>query len=133
MDEDVFDDSLDESSVGDASDEQLLTPVLEDSSRHAPPQRGSSRDERMNAAMADENVTRPGIVWVRASDLLSTGTGRIAGRGIDLEAGLSRRMRQSPAIARRAIRERAERLPPLTEFGRSTGSPPLFWYRLLRR
>lgn len=133
MDEDVFDDSLDKSSVGDASDEQLLTPVFEDSPRHAPPQRVSSRNARVSAAVADENVTRPGIVWVRASDLLSTGTGCIVGRGIDLEAGLSRRVRQSPTIARRAIRERAERLPPLTEFGRSTGCPPLFWYRLLRR
>ncbi|WP_159599075.1 hypothetical protein [Agromyces humi] len=62
---------------------------------------------------------RPGIVWVRASDLLSSGTGRIAGRGLDLEADLARRLRRAPATTRRAIRERAAKLPPLSEFGRS--------------
>lgn len=133
MDEDEFDESLDKASVGDVSDEQRSEPVLEDGSRHSALRRASSGDSRMSAATAENRDPRPEIVWIRASDLLSTGTGRIAGRGIDLEADLSRRMRRSPAIARRAIRERADRLPPLTEFGRSIGNPPLFWYRLLRR
>jgi len=75
----------------------------------------------------------PGIVWVRASDLLSTGTGRIAGRGIDFEAELARRMRRSPTTTRRAIRERADRLPPLSEFGRSIEHPPLTRGELGRR
>ncbi|WP_157009121.1 hypothetical protein [Agromyces laixinhei] len=91
--------------------------------------------ERIHAALAARNSAteadqtrsldprrpgqRPGIVWVRASDLLSTGTGRIAGRGLDLEADLVRRLRRAPATTRRAIRERAAKLPPLSEFGRS--------------
>ncbi|MGI9824398.1 hypothetical protein [Agromyces sp. Marseille-Q5079] len=65
------------------------------------------------------SAQRPGIVWVRASDLLSTSTGRVAGRGLDLEADLARRLRRAPASTRRAIRERAAKLPPLSEFGRS--------------
>jgi hypothetical protein len=133
MDEDEFDESLGTASVGDVSDEQRLEPVPEDGSRPSALRQASSRDARMSVATAENRDSRPGIVWVRASDLLSTGTGRIAGRGIDLEADLSRRIRRSPAVARRAIRERADRLPPLTEFGRPGESPPSFWYRLSRR
>ncbi|MGX5695119.1 hypothetical protein ACWKWP_02875 [Agromyces soli] len=66
-----------------------------------------------------DGANRPGIVWVRASDLLNTGTGRIAGRGLDFEAELARRLRRAPATTRRAIRERAAKLPPLSEFGRT--------------
>lgn len=133
MDEDEFEESLDTASVGHVSDEQRLEPVLEDGSRHSAPRRARAGDARMRVAPAEHRDSPPGIVWVRASDLLSTGTGRIAGRGIDLEADLSQRIRRSPAIARRAIRERVDRLPPLAEFGRPGGSPPSFWYRLSRR
>ena len=65
----------------------------------------------------------PGIAWVRASDLLYSRSGRIAGRGLDLETVLSRRVRLTPAVTRRAIRERADRLPPLSEFGVSSAHP----------
>ena len=47
------------------------------------------------------------VNWVRASDLLSISTGRMAGLGIDFEAELARRMRRTPATTRRAIRDRA--------------------------
>ncbi len=60
------------------------------------------------------------IAWVRASDLLYSGSGRVAGRGLDFETGLARRVRQTPAVTRRAIRDRADRLPPLSEFGASS-------------
>jgi hypothetical protein len=60
------------------------------------------------------------IAWVRASDLLYSGSGRVAGRGLDFETFLARRVRQTPAVTRRAIRERADRLPPLSEFGASS-------------
>ena len=65
----------------------------------------------------------PGIAWVRASDLLYSGSGRIAGRGLDFESVLARRVRQGPAVTRRAIRDRADRLPPLSEFGASSAHP----------
>ncbi|SDS83663.1 hypothetical protein [Microterricola viridarii] len=76
---------------------------------------------------------RSGIVWVRASDLLNTGTGRIAGRGLDFESELVRRMRRAPATTRRAIRERTDRLPPLSAFGRSTESASVAQHGLGRR
>ena len=72
-----------------------------------------------------ETADRPGIVWVRASDLLSTSTGRLAGRGLDFEAELARRLRRAPATARNVIRERADRFPPLSAFGRSGEHPQL--------
>jgi hypothetical protein len=80
-----------------------------------------------------KHAERPGIVWVRASDLLSTRTGHIAGRGIDFEAELARRMRRTPATTRRAIRERADRLPPLSEFGASSEHPTFTRFGLGRR
>lgn len=83
--------------------------------------------------MPENLASRPRIVWVRASDLLNTGTGRIAGRGIDFESELARRMRSTPAATRRAKRERADRLPPLSEFGRSSESPPFSRHGLERR
>jgi hypothetical protein len=63
------------------------------------------------------NRGEPSIAWVRASDLLYSGSGRIAGRGLDFETVLARRVRQSSAVTRRGIRDRADRLPPLSEFG----------------
>ncbi|MFE5671685.1 hypothetical protein ACFQ58_08750 [Agromyces sp. NPDC056523] len=66
---------------------------------------------------------QPGIIWVRASDLLNSGTGRVAGRGLDLEAELARRMRRTAGTTRRAIRERADRLSPLSAFGQSRIRP----------
>lgn len=59
------------------------------------------------------------VTWVRVSDLLSSGTGRLAGRGIDFEAELARRLRNPAEITRRAIRNRSASLPPLDAFGRS--------------
>ena len=95
------------------------------------------KEPAANAGLSFTNpaklAERPGIVWVRASDLLSTGTGHIAGRGIDFEAELARRMRRTPATTRRAIRIRADRLPPLSEFGRSSEHPPISRYGLGRR
>lgn len=85
----------------------------------------SAADARTRGRIPVQLVSSPGIVWVRASDLLNSGSGRIAGRGIDFEAELARRMRRTPATTRRAIRERADRLPPLSEFG-SVGDHPQF-------
>ncbi|KQW05567.1 hypothetical protein ASC66_11295 [Leifsonia sp. Root4] len=72
-------------------------------------------------------------MWIRASDLLNTGTGRIAGRGLDFEAELARRMRRAPATTRRAIRERTAQLPPLSEFGQPNAHPSVARYGLGRR
>ncbi|GAB3129106.1 hypothetical protein GCM10027056_30530 [Glaciibacter psychrotolerans] len=71
----------------------------------------------------EKSGRRSGIVWVRASDLLNTGSGRIAGRGLDFEGELARRVRRAPSTSRRAIRERAHQLPPLSAFGRSSELP----------
>ena len=96
--------------VHDANRERAVVPA--DSAAHSGP-------SFTNPAKRGE----PGIAWVRASDLLYSGSGRIAGRGLDLETVLSRRVRQTPAVTRRAIRERADRLPPLSEFGVSSAHP----------
>lgn len=74
-----------------------------------------SVEHRIRAGLASEH----GVAWVRVSDLISTGTGRIAGRGIDFESELARRLRH-PAAGRRGIEARRSVLPPLDAFGRST-------------
>jgi hypothetical protein len=74
-------------------------------------------------ALAPDPLTgRHNVAWVRLSDLISSGSGRIAGRGIDFEAELARRLRRSPDVTRRAIRDRSAALPPLDAFGRSQRS-----------
>jgi hypothetical protein len=76
---------------------------------------------------------RPGVEWVRPSELMVSRSARVAGRGIDFEAELARRTRRAPAqVARltgrgaragaRFVSERARRLPPVSDFGRGTGS-----------
>ncbi|WP_270242197.1 hypothetical protein [Rothia kristinae] len=71
---------------------------------------------------------RPGVEWVRPSELLASRGGRIAGRGIDFQAELSRRARRLPGQTYRATRSgarsmsaRARKLPPVTAFGRGAG------------
>lgn len=56
------------------------------------------------------------IAWVRISDLISSGTGRLAGRGIDFQAELARRLRH-PLEVTRTTRDRISALPPLSAFG----------------
>jgi hypothetical protein len=71
----------------------------------------------------DESVGRKssGMDWVRPSDLFTQAGSRAAGRGIDFQAELARRARrlsvQGVASSRRAVSERARRLPPVTAFG----------------
>ncbi len=89
------------------------------------PSPGRATRSRRNLWLVDRSGSGTGIVWVRASDLLSSGTGRVAGRGLNLEAELARRVRRTPAATRRAIRERADRLPPLSAFGRRRGYAPI--------
>ncbi|MBE0009923.1 MULTISPECIES: hypothetical protein [unclassified Arthrobacter] len=74
-----------------------------------------------------------GVEWVRPTDLMARHGAALAGRGIDFEVELARRTRSLPAQAVRAGRrrisdaqtveaERARRLPPVSDFGRSGGS-----------
>ncbi|MCK1800772.1 hypothetical protein ABZ787_05205 [Micrococcus luteus] len=75
---------------------------------------------------------RPGVEWVRPTDLMVSRSARVAGRGIDFQAELARRSRRVPGQAYRAARtgartgvrfvsERARKLPPVTAFGRGSG------------
>lgn len=71
---------------------------------------------------------RPGVEWVRPSELLASHGGRIAGRGIDFQAELARRARRLPGQTYRATRsgarvlsERVRKLPPASAFGRGSG------------
>jgi len=116
MDEDDFEESRRAPSVdldGEASPHTALT--------HG----GIADPRRPRVAMPERRGTRPGLEWVRASDLLSIGGGRVAGRGIDFETELARRLRRAPSAVRRTMRERADRLPPLSEFGQSSARPPM--------
>ncbi|WP_313540017.1 hypothetical protein [Leifsonia aquatica] len=65
-----------------------------------------------------------GVMWVRPSELMAQAGGRIAGRGIDIQAELARRATSLPAqvvaTRRREVSDRARRLPPATAFGSGT-------------
>ncbi|SDG83650.1 hypothetical protein SAMN04489810_1426 [Microbacterium pygmaeum] len=63
------------------------------------------------------------VQWVRISDLINSGTGHIAGRGIDFEAELARRLRHPAETTQRAVQNRRSSLPPLDAFGRSRTAP----------
>ncbi|GAB3767879.1 hypothetical protein [Microlunatus parietis] len=64
-----------------------------------------------------------GVEWVRPTDLIARQTGTVAGRGIDFQAELARRVRARLGSNTRSLGERARRLPPLSAFGRSRLTP----------
>jgi hypothetical protein len=121
------------SATGKALDE-TQTQHLGLPERSAPLEVGPGRTDT-RSILANKEKRAPGgdVTWVRASDLLSSGTGRMAGRGIDFEAELARRMRRTPATTRRAIRDRASKLPPLSEFGQRNDQPQVSRPELGRR
>jgi len=102
--------------------------------RSAPLEVGRDRPDT-RSILDNKEKRAPGgdVTWVRASDLLSSGTGRVAGRGIDFEAELARRMRRTPATTRRAVRDRASKLPPLSDFGQRNDQPQVSRPELGRR
>ena len=122
MDEDDFEKTRTAASVGDGTD-----PTTVDGSAQrkafARSSNGATSRDRLRRDLLGGAPEHPGIIWVRASDLLNGGTGRVAGRGLDLEAELAQRMRRTAATTRRAIRERSDRLPPLSAFGQSRIHP----------
>ena len=63
---------------------------------------------------------RPGVEWVRPTDLMARHSANVAGRGLDFQAELARRTRTPLRIGMQAARDRARRLPPITAFGRRT-------------
>jgi hypothetical protein len=69
-------------------------------------------EEKVSAARAR------GVEWVRASDLLSRGTGRIAWTGIRLHQAAGTRTRRGLANGVRAVSKRVRELPPVSAFGR---------------
>ena len=102
--------------------------------RSAPLEVGPDRPDT-RSILANKEKRAPGgdVTWVRASDLLSSGTGRLAGRGIHFEAELARRMRRTAATTRHAVRDRASKLPPLSEFGQRNDQPQVSRPKLGRR
>ncbi|MBT2483115.1 MULTISPECIES: hypothetical protein [unclassified Microbacterium] len=87
---------------------------------------------RAEVTRTTQDVRRArGVEWVRPTDLIARHSASIAGRGVDFEAALARRARRVPGTATRAsgrgisavrmtTRERARRLPNVSEFGRGS-------------
>ncbi|WP_404434231.1 hypothetical protein LG299_06545 [Microbacterium lacus] len=69
------------------------------------------------AARHDRLAEVRGVTWMRISDAVAMGGGKVAGRGLNLEAAFVRSIRRQPAVTRRAISERAHHLAPLASFG----------------
>lgn len=83
--------------------------------------------EKQSAEGVDVEKPMRGVDWVRASDLLSRGSGSLSRRGIDLDAKLARGTRHGIAVSAkyvgRQIAAGARRLPPLSAFGREEPAP----------
>ena len=93
---------------------------------------GDPSQPKTTAGTEAVKKARPGVEWVRPTELMLSRSGRIAGRGIDFQPELARRTRRVPVQAARAtgrgartgaraISERARRLPPASAFGRGSG------------
>lgn len=93
---------------------------------------GDPSQQKTAAGTEAAKKARPGVEWVRPTELMLSRSGRVAGQGIDLQAELARRSRRVPGQAYRATRtgvrsgarfvsERARRLPPVSAFGRGSG------------
>lgn len=110
--------------VPDRADREPLTPrepasdEISALARHRDPSRPES------ASSTQTQHAHTGIAWVRPSELLPSAGAQVLGRGIDFQAELARRTRALPAqriaVSRQAIRQRAQRLPPVSAFGRSS-------------
>ena len=133
MDEDEFEETRNARAIEHLGDD-VLTPDRPDE-RHvfARAPQSATQHDRVRRDLLGGAPEQPGIIWVRASDLLNSGSGRVAGRGLDFEAELARWMRRSAATTRRAIRDRADRLPPLSAFGQSQAHPTFIRRDLGRR
>ena len=68
------------------------------------------RDPSLTATGVGHSRVGRGIAWVRPSDLIVSGTARIAGRGIDFQAELTHRVRRAPGQTYRSTRNRARDL-----------------------
>lgn len=68
------------------------------------------------------DVVGRGVQWVRPTDLIARQTGTLAGRGIDFQAELARHTRASTVARIRSLSDRARRMPPLSAFGRRSGT-----------
>jgi hypothetical protein len=64
------------------------------------------------------SVRGRGVEWVRASDLITRGTGRVAGAGIRFHQEVGVQTRRGLASGVSAVSRRARELPPVSAFGR---------------
>ena len=74
-----------------------------------------ARDDKQHAL-----VRGRGVEWVRPTDLIARHSAHAAGRGLDFQAELARRMRTPIGAGFRRLGDRARRLSPISAFGRST-------------
>lgn len=133
MDEHEYEEPRLEARIKDAVEVDRTHPVHAEHADLSVLPRRSKGNALPGSSNMGKPARRPGIVWIRASDLLNPGTGRIVGRGLDFETELARRMRRVPATTRRAIRERTAQRPPLSEFGQQNAHPSVARYGLGRR
>lgn len=62
-----------------------------------------------------------GVEWVRPTDLIARGGGHLSRTGIDFEEGLVRRARAGLGVEAKRFGERAQKLAPISAFGRGAG------------
>lgn len=82
------------------------------------------KDAESRKAAKDKlaRVRGRGVDWVRPTDLIAQGGGRLSRRGIDRTADMNRHVRAPIEKGARWVAERAKRLPPLSAFGHRGGT-----------
>lgn len=63
-------------------------------------------------------VRARGVEWVRAADLITRSSGRVAGAGIRLHQAVGTQTRRGITTGVRAVSRRVRQLPPVSAFGR---------------
>lgn len=72
---------------------------------------------RQDLGAAEARPAR-GVEWIRPTDLMARHSAVVAGRGIDFEAALARRVRGPLVAPARRLGSRVAQLPPVSAFGR---------------
>ncbi len=95
---------------------------VEDAEAAGTPDAIKEATSRRTAKEKPARVRGRGVDWVRPTDLFAHGGGALSRRGIDLTAAGSRQLRAPIDKGARWAAVGARRLPPLSAFGRRSGT-----------
>jgi hypothetical protein len=111
-----------QTAVVSQADTRSVVSTAEETAESVVPDAVKTDDPRREVEEKLASARARGVEWVRASDLLSRGTGRIAWTGIRLHQAAGTRTRRGLANGVRAVSKRVRELPPVSAFGRRSST-----------